>query len=96
MSDTSNAFATGDQFQQLGGFDLSMFGSFGQSMDGQVKMEDFGADQENVEAKKQEPSSGPVRNTSTNGNTEGSNGEESSKSAIAAPVKSACTFCRSR
>ena len=88
MSDTSNALATGNHT----GFDPSIFDTFGQTM----KVEDMEMDQDEMEAKKQEPSSGPVRNKVVSGNGEGSQGDESLKTPIAAPVKSACTFCRSR
>lgn len=46
---------------------------------------------------KKEPSSGPIRTKGGQSNeTNGEEGGGSSKAPIAAPVKAACTFCRSR
>jgi hypothetical protein len=86
---SSSAFTLGDQM----GLSSPPLGSLYQSFQDEVKMEDEDRDQSDVQAQR-EPSSGPVRNQ--NRSEEGTTGEGSSKVPIAAPVKSACTFCRSR
>ncbi|UZJ55400.1 hypothetical protein CBS101457_004720 [Exobasidium rhododendri] len=96
MNGASDAFASGSDYRQPGGFDLSTFDSCGQSIDGPVKMEDLEMNQDETEAEKREPSSGPVRGSISKSSAEDSLLDESVKAPIAAPVKSACTFCRSR
>lgn len=69
--------------------------SFASPSDRDFSMDDADWDQDDRD-NKMDPSSGPVRGKSDKGGTNGGLGEGSSKGPIAAPVKSACTFCRSR
>lgn len=86
-SSSTLSFADIDQ----GGIDPSIFAS----PSGDFTMEDADWDQDDMD-NKVDPSSGPLRGKNDKSGTNGSLGEGSSKGPIAAPVKSACTFCRSR
>lgn len=83
-----SAFPSSDQT----GIDPSFFTSPGQSS--HVDFNEADWDLNGVDVKV-EPSSGPIRGKEE-ANSEASKGEGSCKGPIAAPVKSACTFCRSR
>jgi hypothetical protein len=85
-----SAFPGSDQT----GIDSSFFTSPGQDSNVDFNEADWNLNGVDV---KVEPSSGPIRGKAgEEANTEASKGEGSSRGPIAAPVKSACTFCRSR